>query len=132
MKKLSFIMVLCLTLMMSSCQFSKHGEIFDDEDKMVAEGDTFSFLGRYETNQFVSFKRFSGIYTLKRITEDDDFVLNIDFDITSGRFKCFLVTKDDEIIELTEGDNMIQSDGSRLRLRIAGDNAVGEMRFTIQ
>lgn len=124
--------MISIVLMLSSCQFSSHGELFDDEEKWVAQGDTYSFLGKYETNDSISFKRFSGIYTLQSITEDHDFILNIDLDITSGRFKCFLVTTDDEIIELVTGDQLITADGSRLRLRIAGDDAVGEIHFTIK
>lgn len=131
MKKVILVLCICLAFVLSSCQFSAHGELFDNEDKMVATGDTYSFLGMLYKNDSISFKRFSGIYTLQSINEDNNFILTIDQDITSGRFKCFLVTHDDEIIELVEGDNMITADGSRMRLRVAGDNAVGKMSFSI-
>ncbi len=119
-------------MILSSCQFSTHGELFDSEEKLIAQADTYSFLGKLENDGHMKFKRFSGIYTLKSINESNQFTLNLNLEIESGRFKCFLVTNDDQIIELNEGDNHIPSDGSRLRLRIAGDEAKGELSFTIK
>ncbi|MDY0075053.1 MAG: hypothetical protein RBR75_04205 [Acholeplasmataceae bacterium] len=131
MKKLVFILVFSLVLSLSACQFSAHGALFDEEDRWVASGDTYSFLRALHTSNKISFGRFSGIYTIKRIESDGSFDIKIELDISSGRFQCFLVTKDDEIILLEEGDNHIDSDGSTMRLRIAGDDAKGSMKYTI-
>ena len=132
MKKVLFILMIGFVLLLSSCQFSSHGELFDNEEKMVATGDTYSFLGKVEHKNDIKFKRFSGIYTLHVYREDEDFILDINLEIESGRFKCFLVNNDDEITLLNEGENIIWSDGSRIRLRIAGDDAVGSMTFSIK
>ncbi len=132
MKKVLFILMIGFVFLLSSCQFSSHGELFDNEDKMVASGDTYSFLGMVENKNDIRFKRFSGIYTLHVYREDEDFILDITTDIESGRFKFFIVNKDDEITLLNEGKNVIISDGSRIRLRIAGDDAVGSMTFSIK
>jgi hypothetical protein len=132
MKKVYLILVMmCMVLGLSACQFSTHGELYDDEDRMVATGDTYSFLGKYSDSDSISFRRFSGIYTLKRIDRDDDFTMTIDMDIDLGRFKCFLVDEDDQIIELVQGENLITSYVGKLRLRIAGDDAKGNMSFVI-
>lgn len=132
MKKLVLFVLVCFVLFgLSACQFSEHGELYDNEDRLVATGDTYSFLGKYYTHDEITFKRFSGIYTLKSITQDDPFRITINMDISNGKFKCFLVDENDQLIELVQGDNEISSYVGRLRLRIAGDDARGKMSFTI-
>lgn len=132
MKKVLLLLVVgTLLLSLSACQFSQHGELYDDENRMVATGDTYSFLGKYNDNDSISFRRFSGIYTLKRIDMEDDFIVTLDMNIDLGRFKCFLVDEEDQIIELIQGDNLITSYVGKLRLRIAGDDAKGNMSYTV-
>ncbi|HAX02412.1 MAG: hypothetical protein A2Y45_03940 [Tenericutes bacterium GWC2_34_14] len=132
MKKVVILLFMLLSVLtLSSCQFSTHGEIYDDINKWTSSGDTYSFLGRYETNNEISFNRFSGLYTIKSFTEENDFTVTIDLSISSGRFSCFIVTENDEIIELVDGINTITSQSGRMRLRMVADDAKGSISYSI-
>lgn len=132
MKKIAgLLLILMLVMTLYGCQFSEHGDIYDDESRWTQSGDTYSFLGMVETNDHISFKRFSGIFTLKRWTVDGEWIITIDQEIDQGQFKCFLVTEDDEVIELFEGENIIPAHEGRYRLRIVANDAKGSLSYTI-
>ncbi len=133
MKKLSiFIMIFLMSLSLSACNFSEHGALYDDEERMLATGDTYSFLGKIEMNHSIEFNRFSGIYTLKSINVNGTITINVAMNITSGRFKVILVSDDDGIIELVEGENQLTLIDDRARLRIVGDDAKGSLDYSIE
>ncbi len=133
MKKVVGILVVCiLVLTLSACNFSAHGELYDDEDRMMATGDTYSFLGMIELNDSIEFNRFSGIYTLKSFNVNGTLTIDLDMNITSGRFKVILVSDDDGIQELVEGINQVTLIDDRARLRIVGDDAKGSLDFSIE
>jgi hypothetical protein len=119
-------------LSLSACNFSAYGQLYDDEEKMMATGDTYSFLGMVETNDSIEFNRFSGIYTLKSFNVNGPVTIDIEMNINSGRFKVILVSDDDGIQELSEGINQITVVDDRARLRIVGDDAKGSLDFSIQ
>lgn len=132
MKKIVLVIVLIMLITsLYSCQFSEHGVIYDDQTRWTQIGDTYSFLGKYFNDQEISFKRFSGIYTLERVPSENDFIIVINSQISSGDFTCFLVTENDKIIELLEEENHISASGEKMRLRIVGKDAVGKMSYTI-
>ena len=132
MKKVVVLLFIFLSvLVLSSCQFSSHGEIYDDEYQWTASGDTYSFLGRYESNNNISFKRFSGLYTIERFTQEEDFIITINQDILSGQFMCFIVTEDYEIIELVDGENQIKNQRGTFRMRMVANDAKGSISYTI-
>ena len=132
MKKWLVLLVVLFTgVMLSGCTFSEHGAIYDDEERWVLVGDTYSFLGKYYHNQEITFKRFSGIFTLDRMDADEDVTITIEQSISSGRFTCIVVTEDDEIIRLHDGANLIEASGGKMRLRIIGDDAKGSLSFKI-
>jgi len=130
MKKwLVLLVVMFSGIMLSGCTFSEHGAIYDDEERWVLVGDTYSFLGKYYHDQEITFKRFSGIFTLDRMDADEDVTITIEQSISSGRFTCIIVTEDDEIIILNEGVNLIPASDGKMRLRIIGDDAKGSLSF---
>lgn len=133
MRKLwTICLMVALMTLLSSCQFSTYGTVFDKEDKLIATGDSYSFIGMVHNQDHLQFKRFSGVYTIQQFSEADSFIINIDMNISQGRFKCIIITDKDEIINLQEGDNFIPSNGSSMRLRVAGDDARGEVFYTIK
>lgn len=132
MKKWLVLLVVLFTgVMLSGCTFSEHGAIYDDEERWVLVGDTYSFLGKYYHDQEITFKRFSGIFTLDRMDADEDVTISIKQSISSGRFTCIIVTEDDEIIRLHDGANLIEASGGKMRLRIIGDDAKGSLSFKL-
>lgn len=132
MKKAVVLMFIFLSVLtLSSCQFSTHGEIYSDVSQWTQSGDTYSFIGKYESNNEISFNRFSGLYTLHSFTKEDEFTLTIDLDISSGLFSCFIVTENDEIIGLVDGQNVISEFSGRFRLRIVANDAKGSISYTI-
>lgn len=133
MKKLSMmIMIFLMSLSLSACNFSEHGALYDDEERMLATGDTYSFLGKIEVNNSIEFNRFSGIYTLKSINVNGTITIHVAMNMTSGRFKVILVSDDDGIIELDEGENQLTLIDDRARLRIVGDDAKGSLDYSIE
>ena len=133
MKKVSLMVVMIvLSILLTSCDFSEHGALFDDEEKMMALGDTYSFLGKVETHDSISFQRFSGIYTIQSFTIDGPFTIDIKMNMSKGQFKVILVSEEDGIIEVEEGLSTITLIDHQVRLRMVGNDAAGSLDFNIQ
>lgn len=133
MKKMGiFCMILCLSMVLSACNFSEYGALYDQEEKLMAQGDTYSFLGMVETNQSIEFRRFSGIYTLSTIHVETSISIDLSMEISSGRFKVIIVSDLDGIIELEEGINQLTLLDDQVMLRIVGDDAKGSISFTME
>ncbi|RJX24401.1 MAG: hypothetical protein C4537_06415 [Acholeplasma sp.] len=131
MKKLGILCTLfVMSFMLTACNFSEHGELFDNDEKMLATGDTYSFLGMVERNDSIEFNRFSGIYTLRSFDHDGELTIVVSTDISSGRFKVIIVSDLDGIIELQEGTNQLILQDNRARLRVVGDDAKGSMSYS--
>lgn len=130
-RTIRILLFISLILTLYGCEFTAHGEIYDDESRWTQSGDTYSFLGMVETNHDISFKRFSGIFTLKRWTVDGEWTITINQAMDQGQFRCILVTEDDEIIVLNQGENIISAHEGRYRLRIVANNAKGSLSYTI-
>lgn len=123
--------MMCMTLTLVGCQFSEHGELYDNQDRWTQSGDTYSFLGMVESEHTIRFNRFSGLFTLKRWQEEGEWTITLDHTINQGLFQCFLVTGDDEVILLEEGLNVISAHVGYYRLRIVGKDAKGNLTYTI-
>lgn len=131
MKKTGILcMLFMVSLILSACNFSEHGELFDNEEKMMDTGDTYSFLGMVELNNSIEFNRFSGIYTLRSLDVNGVMTIVISTDISNGQFKVIIVSDLDGIIELQEGSNQLTLLDDIVRLRIVGDDAKGSMSYS--
>jgi hypothetical protein len=130
-KGLCLLFMIVMVITICGCQFSEHGDIYHDETRWTQSGDTYSFMGMLETNGSIQFSRFSGLFTLKRWQQLESFTLTLDMDITQGQFQCFLVTEDNDILLLDEGNNYVASHEGFYRLRIVANEAKGQLTYTI-
>ena len=134
-KRISILFLLvsiCMVGLLSGCNTSAYNNknaIIADEDsytyrKSNDEGSTDSSLNR----EFAGFSGKDTIWTLEAETKTD-ISINLSTDLEKGKFKVLLVTNNDDIEILLEGegtkDETIEIEAGTPRIIIVGDDASG-------
>lgn len=115
--------------------------IYDKDKEIVKQNDSATFFKRIgnTTNDTlaISFSSFSGMESLWSIKSKGDNTLTIDYDLDldKGRFKCVLITPDDEVINIFEDEDKdnktIELPEGKSRIKIVGKEAKGKVAIAI-
>ena len=133
-----FCLAFSLALILSTCGNSPYNDnslILSDEDsytyqKCVDTGSTDTSLKR----DFQGFNGKDTIWTLDT-AEDASISLDISANLSSGNFKVLLVSEDNDITTLLEGDDTqntsVDLDNGTARIILVGDHASGSCEITL-
>ena len=131
-------MAFSLVLVLSACGNSSYNDrslILSDEDsytyqKCVDTGSTDTSLKR-------DFQGFNGKDTIWMLdaAEDASISLDLSANLSSGKFKVLLVSEDNDITTLLEGDDTqntsVDLDNGTARIILVGDHASGSCEITL-
>ena len=140
--KLLFIVVLLSTIQYGCSVSEEKKTIFDNNDKIVQEGDSFYFLNRVgETNEKytdIEYSKFYGVQTIWVIQSEkqSEILLNVNSKVKNGGFKVVLVTPEQEGINIVEQNNKgtykINVPEGKYSIKIVGKNAYGRIRVDLE
>ena len=133
-----FCLAFSLVLVLSACGNSSYNDrslILSDEDsytyqKCVDTGSTDTSLKR-------DFQGFNGKDTIWMLdaAEDASISLDLSANLSSGKFKVLLVSEDNRITTLLEGDDTqntsVDLDNGTARIILVGDHANGSCEITL-
>ena len=133
-----FCLAFSLALVLSACGNSSYNDrslILSDEDsytyqKCVDTGSTDTSLKR-------EFQGFNGKDTIWMLdaAEDASISLDLSANLSSGKFKVLLVSEDNDITTLLEGDDTqntsVDLDNGTARIILVGDHASGSCEITL-
>lgn len=114
--------------------------IYNDDLKIIDQGDSYSFLYKEDISQgnSVDLKfKFIGSDTLWEIETNNEATLNIKYNsnISSGKFKVVLITPENEIInilnESDSGQKEIKLTNGKSRIKMVGLDAEGSLKANI-
>ena len=116
--------------------------IFDDESKIINQGDSYTYLtrlGKSIGNEAgIEFTSFSGTDTIYRIVSDGENAVVFSFEsiVDKGDFKVVLITPDDEVINIVDGikegsETILLKEGTS-RIKLVGKKAKGEIKLKIE
>ena len=132
-----------MILMLSGCRYSDPYKLsfYDDNARIAQQGDSYTFsdrLGRTVANELaLSFAGFTGKQTIWLIPAGQDCVLKLDLnnEITGGKFKVCLVDPNRQVSVISEGSqtgtiNLNILKGENV-LTIVGSRASGTVDMTL-
>jgi len=131
-----------LSLILSGCVIGLDKEdIYDDNDKINNEGDSYSFHHQYmsigKSHLDLEYSKFYGAATVWSLYSEKDSVIDIEFDsvVETGRFKLVIVDEDNNVIDVLEnsikGNQQIKTSVGKYLIKIVGDNSKGEIKINI-
>lgn len=139
-----YLFVLLVIFNVRGCSnFSSYQrEIFDDNNKIISQSDSYSFrnrVGRTLGNESnIEFSFFTGMETIWKInaSEKEDIRIEYNSSISEGDFKIVLITPENEVINIIsqsgEGNKIIQLNKGSSRFKIIGRDAKGEIEIKIE
>lgn len=122
------LLFMCMLLALSGCVITTDkSEIYDDFNRIVKQGDSYSYLEKLGDIDALEFKDFSGMETVMYIEEKSILTLEVDYDVDKGKFKIVLISPEQEIISLRHGVHELNLDMKKYRIKIVGDHAYGHV-----
>jgi len=123
-------------LILSGCVYvADSKKIYDDNEKIVTEGDTYTFIDRIgdvlEDEASLEVKGFYGTETIYTFENIEEITITITQDVNKGRFKVVLINPQNEITVLNGTSTITMSDG-KYRIKIVGENAFATIDITIE
>lgn len=135
------VMVAMVTIIGCSPIVDYQNSIFNDEDKIVKDSDSHTYSvrqGKSKGNETdIKFTSFSGTDTIFKITSDTEsaIVFNFESIVDKGDFKVVLITPDDEIVEIVngekEGSETIKLKEGISRVKLVGRKSKGQIKMDI-
>ena len=133
-----FCLVFSLALILSACGNSS----YIDRSLILSDKDSYTYqkcvdTGSTDTSLKREFQGFNGketIWTLDA-AEDASISLDLSADLSSGKFKVLLVSKDNHITTLLEGDGTqntsVDLDNGTARIILVGEHGNGSCEITL-
>jgi len=113
-------------LLFSSCLNQNQKNVYNDDNKIASEGDSYTFISKVgkarESSFSFNYEGFTGKYTVLKITAEKETVITLELisEVKRGEFKLCLVNSALEVKTISEG-----SQDSSLPFTItAGDNRI--------
>lgn len=137
-------MLTILIIMITGCRVSVEKQnIYDDNQKIVQQGDSFSYRIRKESEDSnekmnVKYNGFNGMDTIWMVNSQDNGEINFIYNstVTSGEFKGVLIYPNNAIetiiIGNQQGEKTVKLDKGKYRFKIVGKNANGEIEISVQ
>jgi len=134
MKKF-FVIGLVSLFILSGCVYGIDSKkIYDDQEKIVAEGDTYTYIDRIgdvlEDESSLEVKGFYGTETIYTFENVEEITITITQNVNKGRFKVVLINPQDEITILNGTSTITMSDG-KYRIKLVGENAFATVDIVI-
>lgn len=142
-KILLLILVSFWLLILNACSSAGayQQSVYDDDQKISAQGDSYTFVNRIgesdETEISLTFSGFSGKQTLWEVDADEDGTISMAADITikGGRFKLCLIDSDNHVTAIandsTSGELSVPVVKGVSRIALVGDGAKGEIKISL-
>jgi hypothetical protein len=142
-KKLLIIIILLLSVIIAGCSPSVRyqNSIFDDEEKIIANRDSFTYRHRIGNNSEdeldLKYASFSGIETVYKITTEEKNNVTFDFEseVEKGDFKVVLITPDSQVVDIIhgthEGSETIPIKEGISKIKLVGKRAKGHIKIKI-
>lgn len=115
--------------------------IYNNEEKIVSKGDSYSYLRRKleseENNMNFKFVEFTGIDTAYTIESTKEGIIKLQYDseILDGEFKILLITPKNEIVNIlsgnSKGDINIKIESGQSKIRIVGYKSTGSFKMNV-
>ncbi|MBU1142425.1 MAG: hypothetical protein KKH92_02135 [Firmicutes bacterium] len=135
MKRIFAIWMLSLLILSGCVYVADSKKIYDDNEKIVTEGDTYTFIDRIgdvlEDEASLEVKGFYGTETIYTFENIEEITITITQDVNKGRFKVVLINPQNEITVLNGTSTITMSDG-KYRIKIVGENAFATIDITIE
>ena len=127
--------IISLSIGLSGCvQLSMDRMIFDDNEKIVREADTYSYITKRGDviDQKASFeiRGFYGTDTIYQFEQQGELTIHLNVDLTSGRFKVVFIDPQQNITILNSSQTMILNEGT-YRIKLVGENAYAKVDMDI-
>lgn len=134
-------LVMCISFLCGCGEKSYENDFYNNDNKLCKQADNYNFVFRSE-NTFnnkssVKFGTFYGMETIFTIDakEGGKITLNYEAKIDSGKFKTVLISQDDKVTTIFEGDSKkeetIEVNKGTNRIKIVGNNAKGNFKMDI-
>ena len=118
--------------MLSSCSMPQEkGIYYEDEDFIVQEGDSYSYLTCLGDLSDMEVRQYSGTQTIFAYSGVAMINTSVIYDITMGKFKVVLIDPNNEITELN-GEQTFSLLGGLYRIKLIGDCAYGKVSINIE
>ena len=138
----SSIMLIGCLFISSSCGISTYQKsLYNDNSKIIKQGDSYSFLKRaentYNNKTSVKFGTFYGMETIWTIDAKSEGNIKINYktQIKGGKFKIVFITPENEIKTICEGTQngsiLIKAEMGKSRIKIVGNETKGECELSI-
>ena len=115
--------------------------IYNNEEKIVSESDSYSYLRRKleneKNNMDFEFVEFTGIDTVYNIQSTKEGVIELQYksEILKGKFKILLITPKNEIITVlsgnSKGNSKIKIESGESKIRIVGYKSTGNFTMNV-
>ncbi len=145
MRVILMILIMVSTSLLYGCNTNEQkSSIYDNNDKILQDGDSFSFtdrIGKTDENRLdIRYNRFYGVQTIWVIKVEKPGVINVDYasEVTSGDFKVVLETPEQELIRIVEdkgkrqGSHKLNATAGTYKIKIVGKNAFGRIKVDLE
>lgn len=133
-----FCLALAFTLVLSACGNSS----YNDSDLILSNEDSYTYqkcvdTGSTDTSLKREFQGFNGKDTIWMLDAQEDASISLDLsaNLSSGKFKVLLVSEDNKITTLLEGDNTqstsVDLKKGTARIILVGDGTSGSCEITL-
>jgi len=136
-----FLTLITLFMILIGCATDDKQSIYTDEQRIVQEGDSYSFYSRTEEEDDkrlrIDFSRFSGVQTIMELQTEETSKLRLKYVslVDNGNFKMVLVTEDKKIVKVVEQSDRgileIAIKSGKNTLKIVGQNAKGYIQLEV-
>lgn len=131
MKKECVFLLGALGIMLSSCSIPQEkGIYYEDEDFIVQQGDSYSYLTCLGNLSDLEIRGYSGTQTIFAYNGVSTLETSVSYQINMGKIKVVLIDPNNEITELN-GEQIFSLSGGLYRIKIIGDNAYGNLSINI-
>lgn len=133
-----FYLAVSLALILSACENSS----YNDRSLILSNEDSYTYqkcadTGSTDTSLKREFQEFNGKDTIWMLdaAEDASISLKLSANLSSGKFKVLLVSEDNSITTLLEGDNaqntFVDLENGTARIILVGDHANGSCEIIL-
>lgn len=133
MRKNLIIVFIYVAVLLSGCvTFTDKGYMYDRDDLIVEEGDSFTYRSKVGTYEDLDFQDFSGTETVLSVEDIDVLYVTIDFSLEKGQFKIVWINHLNEITILEKGSHEFVLYGEVARIKIVGSHAYGNVKINTE
>lgn len=136
-----FLVIGVLSFMWVISSFSNQDVIYDSDEHLVKQGDSYTYTVRKGGNKDLETNisgTLTGMETLWRIESDGQFYLNLAYnlELEKGRLKLVLIDPDNSVTTIVEGSHKghqsIPLKEGRYRIKIVGDSGKGQVFLRLE